>query len=75
MVGHVTAFDDERGLGTITSEGREYPFHCTQIANGTRAIAVSTIVEFEIGPGPLGRWEATAITPAVEVHEFGERER
>ena len=61
--GTVTAFDERRGLGEVTAEDATvYPFHCTAIADGTRTIAVGASVEFEIGPGPLGRWEASAIT-------------
>ena len=61
--GTVTAFDERRGLGQVTSDdGAVHDFHCTQIADGTRTIAVGTVVEFEIVPGQLGRWEATEIT-------------
>ena len=64
MRGTVTAFDERRGLGTIAAAvGREYPFHATRIASGSRTIAVDTLVEFEIVAGNLGRWEAAAITP------------
>jgi CspA family cold shock protein len=63
--GTVTAFDDRRGLGVVaTAEGVEYPFHCTQIADGTRTIPVGMRVRFDVVPGHLGRWEATAVTPA-----------
>jgi len=62
--GEVTEFDEPRGLGTIESGGVAYPFHCTQIADGTRTIAVGTAVRFEVHPGGMGRWEATAIAPA-----------
>jgi len=62
--GTVTAFDDPRGLGTITADdGEVYAFHCTQIADGTRTIEVGTAVRFELLP-KLGRYEATAIEPA-----------
>lgn len=65
MEGRVTAFDERRGLGTIAgADGREYPFHCTQIADGSRTIARETLVTFETTPGHLGRIEATAIAPA-----------
>jgi len=64
MDGIVTAFDEARGLGTVESGGRPYPFHCTEIADGTRTIAVGTAVRFEVRPGGMGRWEATAITQA-----------
>jgi len=62
--GTVADFDDDRGLGTIESEGRTYPFHCTQIADGTRTIPVGTTVSFEVRPGHRGEWEAAGITPA-----------
>jgi cold shock CspA family protein len=61
--GTVTAFDEPRGLGTITSvDGVERPFHCTAIADGTRAIDVGAKVSYEVVPGKLGRWEAADIT-------------
>ena len=59
--GVVTAFDDPKGLGTITDEnGQTHLFHCTQIADGTRTIAVGQAVRFELLP-KLGRYEATAV--------------
>ena len=61
MEGVVTQFDEARGLGAIEGGGVTYPFHCTQIADGTRTIAVGTAVQFEVAPGGMGRWEATAI--------------
>jgi CspA family cold shock protein len=66
MLGSVSAFDEHRGLGEITADdGTVYPFHCTQITDGTRTIAVGTAVEFEVVPGHLGRWEAAAVAPAA----------
>lgn len=62
MKGTVTDFDDPRGLGTVTAEdGAAYAFHCTAIADGTRTIDVGTAVEFDVVPGRMGRWEATAL--------------
>lgn len=64
MTGRVTAFDDRSGLGTVTADDdTTYAFHCTQIADGTRTIAVDTPVEFELRPGRHGAWEAAAISP------------
>ncbi len=63
LEGVVTEFDEARGLGTVEAEGRAYPFHCTQIAGGTRSIAVGTRVSFEVRPGGMGRWEAATLTP------------
>jgi CspA family cold shock protein len=60
--GTVREFDERRGLGTIVAaDGAGYPFHCTQIADGTRRIDVGTPVRFSLRPGGLGRWEAAAI--------------
>lgn len=57
--GTVTAFDDERGLGEITTDGGAvHHFHCTGIADGSRTIEVGAPVRFGIIPGRLGRWEA-----------------
>lgn len=62
MTGRVVAFDAHRGIGAIAAtDGGQYTFHCTQIADGTRTIDVGTTVEFEIGPGLPGQWEARAI--------------
>jgi cold shock CspA family protein len=57
--GVVTAFDDDRGLGTVTGEdGRAWPFHCTAILDGSRFVEVGTAVLFDVAPGHLGRVEA-----------------
>jgi CspA family cold shock protein len=61
MTGAVTAFDEAAGLGVVTADdGTEYPFHCTQIADGTRTIAVGAPVAFTV-IARLGRWEAAAL--------------
>ncbi len=63
--GRVATFDGERGLGTVvTDDGRLLPFHCTAIADGSRAIAVGTRVAFRVVAGHLGRWEATGLASA-----------
>ena len=55
----VTAFDPERGLGTVATEGGDdLPFHCTAVADGSRTIEVGTRVVFRSAPGHLGRMEA-----------------
>lgn len=62
----MTAFDERKGLGQVTSsEGAVHDFHCTQIADGTRTIAVGTVVEFDVVAGQLGRWEAARLTPVA----------
>ena len=65
MQGLVTEFDEHRGWGTVEAGERGYPFHCTQISDGTRTIAVGTAVGFEVVAGGLGRWEAQVVTPGT----------
>jgi cold shock CspA family protein len=65
LTGVVTEFDDAAGLGTVTADdGATFPFQCTQIADGTRTIAVGTPVTFDVVPWHLGRYEAVALSPA-----------
>ena len=63
--GTVEEFDEFRGLGTVVvDDGARYPFHCTQIADGTRRVDVGAVVRFRVRPGALGRWEAAAFEKA-----------
>lgn len=60
--GRVAAFDDHVGLGTVAgTDGRSYPFHCTQIADGTRTIAEGAEVDFAVVAAHGGRWEAIEV--------------
>lgn len=62
--GRVESFDAAVGLGwVVAANGRRLRFHCTQIADGSRSIDPGTEVTFEIVPGHLGTWEATAVAP------------
>ncbi len=61
MRGRVTEFDEARGLGTITAEdGQSYPFHCTQLTDGSRLVDTGQAVRFDPLP-KLGRYEAGTI--------------
>ena len=61
LTGTVTAFDESVGLGTVTSEdGSEHLFHCIEIADGSRSIAVGAAVLFDL-LAKLGRYEAAHI--------------
>jgi cold shock CspA family protein len=61
--GVVTGFDAAVGLGVLrVGDGTELGFHCTQIADGTRSIAVGTAVRFTLRAGRGGRWEAGDVT-------------
>jgi CspA family cold shock protein len=59
--GVVTAFDEQSGLGIVTAEnGTAHPFHCIEIADGTRTIDVGAEVSFDL-LAKFGRWEAANI--------------
>ena len=67
MRGTVASFDEHKGYGTVreSADGSEPFFHCTQIAGGSRIIAVGTEVTFDVAAGHLGRWEAVSLTPVT----------
>jgi len=46
LIGNVVEFDHHRGLGTIESEDTRYVFHCAEITDETRDIAVGAPVSF-----------------------------
>ena len=61
--GRVTDFDEHVGLGHVTADdGTEHLFHCVEIADGSRTIAVGTAVTFEL-LRKFGRDEARDIRP------------
>jgi cold shock CspA family protein len=61
--GRVAEFEQQSGLGVITTaHGAEFPFHCVEIADGSRTIEVGSDVEFE-SLRKLGRVEAASIRP------------
>jgi CspA family cold shock protein len=61
--GVVAAFDEQSGLGVVaTHEGIEHPFHCIEIADGSRTIDLGTEVSFDL-LAKFGRWEAANIRP------------
>ena len=56
------SFDEAAGIGAVRDgDGREWPFHCTRISDGSRSIEVGAPVVFEVGPGGPGQWEATSV--------------
>ena len=46
---------------------RRFPFHCTQIADGSRTVAVGARVSFGLLAGRAGRWEAADIAAPADV--------
>jgi hypothetical protein len=64
LVGDVVEFDEPRGLGVIEyGPGRRLGFHCTAITDGTRQVAVGTVVAFIVSAAHLGRLEAHSVRP------------
>jgi hypothetical protein len=64
LVGDVVEFDDPRGLGVVEyGPGRRVGFHCTAITDGSRTIAVGTVVALVVAAGRLGRLEARYVRP------------
>lgn len=64
--GRVDSFDKDVGLGEVRGgDGRSYPFHCTEVADGSRDIAVGAEVTFAVAPGHLGLWEARRLEPVA----------
>ena len=62
-LGSVVAFDEERGLGVIREDdGSEHPFHCTEIADGTRTVSTGARVRFRVEWRVL-REEAVDVRP------------
>jgi cold shock CspA family protein len=61
--GRVIDFDEHVGLGHVAAEdGTEHLFHCVEIADGSRTIAVGTDVEFDLRR-KFGRDEAAQVRP------------
>jgi cold shock CspA family protein len=64
--GRVVEFDAHRGFGLIEAEdGARVMFHCTQIVDESRSIAVGEIVGFDVVPGHAGAWEASSVEVAA----------
>jgi CspA family cold shock protein len=59
--GVVTSFDETVGLGVIAdASGDRFPFHCIEIADGSRSIEIGAEVSFDL-LAKFGRWEAANI--------------
>jgi hypothetical protein len=60
--GTIEAFDAERGLGVLRSvHDVDFGFHCVDIADGTRRIAVGANARARRSVGRLGHDEVTVI--------------
>jgi CspA family cold shock protein len=59
--GTVVEFDAVVGLGVVeSSTGERHAFHCIEIADGTREIAIGTAVAYDL-LGKFGRYEAANV--------------
>ena len=59
--GTVTSCDESVGLGVIAGvDGVDHPFHCSEIADGSRSIAIGAAVSYDL-LAKFGRWEAANI--------------
>lgn len=62
LTGTVISFDREVGLGEVRGDdGVTLPFHCIEIADGTRDIAVGALVRYGTRC-KLGRVEAASLS-------------
>ena len=62
-LGVVVEFDRSIGLGAVRdADGAVWPFHCIEIADGSRDIAVGTPVRFGV-LARFGRLQAAVVTP------------
>jgi hypothetical protein len=60
--GRVVTFDADRGLGEVEeADGVRRAFHCTQVADGSRAVPVGAAVRYVLVPTSLGVWEASEV--------------
>jgi cold shock CspA family protein len=65
--GRVEAFDDHRGDGQVRSDrGEALYFHCVNIADGSRSIALGTLVAARRSVGHLGHDEAREIVKITD---------
>jgi cold shock CspA family protein len=62
MTGTVVEFDADVGLGVILAGDVRYPFHCVEIADGSRDVEVGAVVTFDVLT-KFGRYEASGIRP------------
>ena len=59
--GRVVTFSSARCTGEVEDEHGRYPFHCVEIADGTRRNAEGTPVVFALRPADGGIFEAVQL--------------
>jgi hypothetical protein len=71
-LGRIISFDRRRGLGTVVladGAGVEVSFHATAIADGSRDIAIDSVVSFLVTPGLQGHYEARGLSIVNDSHQ------
>jgi len=64
VTGVIEHFDDRRGDGWLrASDGELLYFHCVEIADGSRTIAIGAIVSAQRRVGHVGHDEAIDVRP------------
>jgi cold shock CspA family protein len=62
VIGTVVSFDFEAGFGFLESaDGQQWFFHCIDIADGSRSIAVGSVARGVRVVGRLGRDELVGV--------------
>lgn len=62
--GRIVSFDEEMGLGELVADdGTRLQFHCVELVDSNRTIAVGTSVRFTVS-AKLGRYEASGVRRA-----------
>lgn len=73
LTGFVEAFDDDRGDGLLRSDGGEgFYFHCVNIADGSRTVALGARVHARRGVGHRGHDEAFEIVKEASRDDWSE---
>lgn len=62
-LGEVVELDGPRGLGLVRDSvsGEQFAFHCVEIADGSREVAVGAAVAFALRLGRLGAEAASLV--------------
>lgn len=61
LTGVISVFDELRGDGEFTTDGKRFYFHCVNIADGTRSIGVGISANARRIVGHLGHDEVTDV--------------
>ena len=66
----MASFDVATGLGSLAAGDQAFSFHCTEIADGSRYLAVGQPVRFSVAAAQAGTWEARHIEAQLAAGQF-----